>query len=133
MATSPKLQLLWGVPSLQNTQCITVCCVSGCIAADQSGSPCWPLSDSCSFFTSRGWAGASASLIWGTHGTRIHYGKEPSQDALSNVLLRNLGSCHPCGCYFDTYHLPKLCCRPSIPFYGNQTCQLWKNEKIAQL
>ncbi len=28
----------------QNTQCITDCCIWGCIAPDQSGCPCWPLS-----------------------------------------------------------------------------------------
>ncbi|XP_067275610.1 sodium- and chloride-dependent GABA transporter 2-like isoform X1 [Pseudorasbora parva] len=35
----------------------------------------------------------------------MHYGKKASWrrqcNALGNVLL---GSCHPCGCYFDTYH-----------------------------
>ncbi|KAK3520557.1 hypothetical protein QTP70_026490 [Hemibagrus guttatus] len=64
-----------------------------------------------------------ASLTWGTHGTRMHYGKKVSQrrqcHALGNVLLGNLGSCHPCGCYFDTYHLPKHCCSPCTPFHGN--------------
>ncbi|KAK3553071.1 hypothetical protein QTP86_031172 [Hemibagrus guttatus] len=39
--------------------------------------------------------------------------------ALGNVMLGNLGSCHPCGYYFDTYHLPKHCCRPCTPFHGN--------------
>ncbi|KAK3575380.1 hypothetical protein QTP86_025787, partial [Hemibagrus guttatus] len=46
------------------------------------------------------------SLTWGTHGARMHYGKKVSRrrqcPALGNVLLGNLGSCHPCGCYFDT-------------------------------
>ena len=27
----------------QNTQCVIVCCIWGCIGADQSGCPCWPL------------------------------------------------------------------------------------------
>ncbi len=48
---------------------------------------------------------------WGTHGPRMHYGKKASWrrqcDVLGNVLLGNFGSCHSCGCYFDTYHLPK--------------------------
>ncbi|KAK3575103.1 hypothetical protein QTP86_020701, partial [Hemibagrus guttatus] len=69
------------------------------------------------------WPGACASLTWGTHGTRMHYGKKASWwrqcHALGNILLKNLGSCHPCGCYFDTYHLPKHCCRPCTPFHGN--------------
>ena len=56
------------------------------------------------------------SLTLGTHGTRMHYGKKASWrrqcDAFGNVLLGNLGSCHPCGCYSDMYHLPKHCCRP---------------------
>ncbi|KAK3563425.1 hypothetical protein QTP86_028167 [Hemibagrus guttatus] len=46
------------------------------------------------------------SLTWGTHGTRMHYGKKASRrrqcPALDNVLQGNLGSCRPCGCYFDT-------------------------------
>ena len=50
-------------------------------------------------------------LTWGTCGTRMHYEKKASQwrqcDGLGNVLLENLGSYYPCGCYFDTYHLPK--------------------------
>ena len=60
------------------------------------------------------------SFTWGTHGTLMHYGKMASRrrqcDALGNVLPGNLESCHPCGCYFDTYHLPKHCCRPLHPF-----------------
>uniref|UniRef100_A0AAY5JYT4 Cadherin domain-containing protein n=1 Tax=Esox lucius TaxID=8010 RepID=A0AAY5JYT4_ESOLU len=40
-------------------------------------------------------------------------------DALGNVLLGNLGSCHSCGCKFDMYHLPDHFCRPSAPFHGN--------------
>ena len=53
-------------------------------------------------FTSRGWPGTCALLTWGTHGTRMHDRKKASLwmqcDALGNVLLGNLGSCHPCGC-----------------------------------
>lgn len=37
-------------------------------------------------------------------------------DALANILLGKLGSRHPCGCYFDMYHLPKHCCRPHKAF-----------------
>ncbi|KAK3564521.1 hypothetical protein QTP86_022875, partial [Hemibagrus guttatus] len=49
--------------------------------------------------------------------------------ALGNVLLGILGSCHPCGCYDDTYHLPKHCCRPCTPFHGNaKTVQEWFDE-----
>ena len=63
-------------------------------------------------FTSHGWLGACASLTSGTHGTRMQCGKKASLqrqcDALGNVLPGNLGSCHPCGRYFDTYHLPAL-------------------------
>ncbi len=70
-----------------------------------------------------GWLCACTSLTWGTHGTKMQYSKKASLwrqcDALGNVLLGNLGSCHPCGCYFDTYYLPKHCCRPCIPFHGN--------------
>ena len=73
-----------------------ICCVLCCIAADQSGSPCWPLSTAKStingnvsirtgplsngsrrpslmnhvFLTSNGWLDPCASLTWATHGTR---------------------------------------------------------------
>jgi len=47
---------------------------------------------------------------------------------LGNVLLGNLGSCHPCGCYFDTYHLPKHCCRPCTPFHGKSGCDLFHQD-----
>ncbi|KAK3570928.1 hypothetical protein QTP86_030463, partial [Hemibagrus guttatus] len=46
-------------------------------------------------------------------------GKQRQCHALGNVLLGNLGSCHPCGCYFDMYHLPRHCCRPCTPFHVN--------------
>ncbi|KAK3523406.1 hypothetical protein QTP86_031805 [Hemibagrus guttatus] len=55
---------------------------------------------------SRSAVSACASLTWGTHGTRMHYGKKVCRrrqcPALDNVLLGNLGSCRPCGCYWDT-------------------------------
>ena len=38
-----KLMLVL-IERCQNTQGITVCCIWGCIATDQSGCPCWPLS-----------------------------------------------------------------------------------------
>ena len=60
-------------------------------------------------FASSGWPGVYASLPWGTHAIRMHYGEKASRqrqcDALDNVLLGNLGSCHPWWCYFDMYHL----------------------------
>ena len=72
---------------------------------------------------SRGWPGVCASLTWGTHGTRMHYGKKVSwqrqRDALGNVLLGQLGSSHPCACYSDTNHLPLHCYRPLTPFHRN--------------
>ena len=70
---------------------------------------------------SHGWPGASPT--WGTHGTRMHYWKKASRrrqcDASGNALLGHLGSCHPCGCCSDMYHLPNQCCRPCTPFHGN--------------
>lgn len=49
------------------------------------------------------------SCTWVTPGTKMHYGKKASWwgqcDALGNVRLGNQGSCRPCGCYFDKYHL----------------------------
>ena len=35
--------MLVQIERLQNTKCITVCCVWGSVAAGQSGCPCWPL------------------------------------------------------------------------------------------
>ena len=74
-------------------------------------------------FTSRTWLVVCTLLTWETHGTKMHYEKKVSQqrqsDASGNVLLENLGSCHPCGCYFDTHQLPQHCCRPCTPFHGN--------------
>ena len=135
-ATVAKIKLMPAlIERCQNTQCITVCCVWGCIAADLSGCPCWPLSTTQStnnghvsirtgpqsnerkwpglmnhFFssTSCGWLGACASK----KASRLRH-----CDALG--MLGNLGSFHPCGCYFDMYHLPKHCCRPCTPFHGN--------------
>ena len=124
-----KLMLVL-IERCQNIQCITVCCVWGCIAADQSGCPCWPpkikqwahahqnwtsvqwkkvacLMNNFSL-TSRGWQ--VASLTWGTHGIRMHYGKKARRrrqcNALDNVLLGNLESCGPCGGDSDMSHLP---------------------------
>ena len=73
-----------------------------------------------------------ASLTWGKHGTRMHYEKKACQrrqcDALGNVLLGNLGCCHPCGCYFDTYHLPKHCCRPFMGTVFHDGCGLFQHD-----
>ncbi|KAK3524444.1 hypothetical protein QTP70_029323 [Hemibagrus guttatus] len=56
------------------------------------------------------WPCACELLTWGTHGSRMHYGKKTSQQSqshdLGSVLLGSLGSCHPCECYFDMYNLP---------------------------
>ena len=130
----------------QNTLCITVCCLWGCKATHQSGCSHWPLSTAKSAnnghvsiifgprsngrrWPSHGWPCACASLTWGTHGTRMHYGKRAIRwrqcNDLGNVLLWNLGSCYPCGCYFDTYHLLKHCCRSCTPFDG---CGLFQQD-----
>ena len=136
-----KLMLVL-IERCQNTQCITVCCVWGCIATDQSECPCWPLSTAKSAnnghisirtgpqSNARKWPGLISHIFFymtwmtgcvchipgGTHGTKMYCGRKASRwrlcDALGNVLLGNLGFCHPCGCYFDIYHLPMHCCRP---------------------
>lgn len=63
------------------------------------------------------------SSTWGWNDTRMHYGKKACQqkqhDALGNVLLGNLGSWHSCGCYFDTYQLPKHSCRGEDSLLAN--------------
>ena len=68
-------------------------------------------------FTSCGWPGVCVSLTWETHGTRKHYGKKASRQIWCFGQCSDLGSCYPCGCYFDMYHLPKHCCRLCTPFH----------------
>lgn len=52
---------------------------------------------------------ACTSLTWGTPGSRKLYGKKTSRqrqcDSLGKVLLENLGSGHPGGRCFGTYHV----------------------------
>lgn len=60
------------------------------------------------------------AYLWNTWQQDALQGKTNWQrqfDALDNVLLGSLESCHRCECYFDTYHLPKHCCRPCTPFW----------------
>lgn len=40
-------------------------------------------------------------------------------DGSGNVLLGILGFCHPCGCYFDRFHLSKNVYMPNSAFHGN--------------
>lgn len=44
----------------------------------------------------------------------------PSQTSMMRFTMFYLeqGRLHPCGRYFDMYHLPKQCCRPCTPFHG---------------
>ncbi len=88
------------VERCQDTQYTAVCCVWGCIAADQSGCPCWPLSTDkhmapgCTMGRRQGgmlWA----TFCWETLGLFIHV----------DVTLRH-----------NTY---KYCLRPCTPFRGN--------------
>ena len=99
-----KLMLVL-IEKCQNTQCITICCVWDCIAANQSGCPYWPLSTAESgknghvsirtepqpngrrwpglmnqvFFYITWMAGCVCVLLTrGTHGTQMHYGKKAS-------------------------------------------------------
>ena len=68
-----------------NTQCLAVCCVWDCIALS-----------------------ATESTNNGHMSIRIGPRSSGGRcDALGNVLLGYLGTCHPFGCYFDTQHLPK--------------------------
>ena len=88
-----KVSEYTGYTDTQNTR-IAVCCIWGCIAADQSGCPCLPLSTTKSSnnghvsirtvlflwikfsFTSRGWPGACVLLTWGTHCKKMLYGSQ---------------------------------------------------------
>ena len=61
-------------------------------------------------------------IMWMNRCIKMHYGIKSSWqrhcNALGNVLLVILRSCHSCWCYY-TCHLPKHCCRPSIPLHGH--------------
>ena len=99
----------------------------------------WPGLRNLVFFYITWMARCMSVLSWGTHGTRLHHSAShclhwpaflASQrrqcDALGNALLGNQGTCHPCGCYFDTSHLPQHCCRTCTPVHGNSIpCWLW--------
>ncbi len=110
-----------------NTQCIAFCYVWGCTAVDQSGCPCWPLStvesanNGCvsiragpqsngirwpglinHVFFYITWMAMCVSYLGKTWHQDALVKKASGQrqcDALGIVLLGNLGSCHPCGCF----------------------------------
>ena len=69
-------------------------------------------------------------------GSRMHCGKKASWwrqcDALGYILLGNLGSWHSRGCYLDTYHLPKHCCRPRTPFHDNSIPRWYWSLSVGQ-
>ena len=132
----------------QNRQCIAVCCVWGCTAADQSRCPCWPLSTDEStnnghvnirtgpWSNGRRWPGLMNHIFF--YVKWMHLRRLPGQHMApgctmggmqaggGSVMLwavfcwGNLGSRHPCGCNSDTCHLPKHCCRPCTPFLWKQ-------------
>lgn len=98
----------------QSTQCISVCCILGCVAhADPCSPPKTP--------TTGMWASKldheameEGGLVWWITFSCTSYrpGEEMAPrstmgrrrfktDALGDVLLGKLGSCHSCGCYFD--------------------------------
>lgn len=60
------------------------------------------------------------ACTWGKDDTRMHYENKAIQqmqsDVLGNALLGNLASWCSCGCYFDTYNLPKHSCRSNITY-----------------
>lgn len=47
-------------------------------------------------------------LTWRTPDNRRNYWKKLSRWKQYDAL-RKVGSCHSCGCHFDTYHLPEHC------------------------
>lgn len=79
--------------------------------------------------------GESVPLAWGTTATRMHYGEKKASrqrqcDALGNVQLRNLGSYHPCECYFDMHQLHRHCCRhPFMEMVFHDGCVLFQTKK----
>lgn len=54
------------------------------------------------------WIMWSLTLRWWCVCSRMDYGEKANKH-------RNC----PCGCFFDTYHLTKHCCRPCTPFHEN--------------
>lgn len=130
----------------QNIHCIAVCCLWSCLSSVWSGCWCWPLSTTgCAnnghiCIRTGPWQHdvddwvKCASLTWGIPGIRMHYGDMASRqrqcDALGNVQLRNLGSYHPCECYFDMHQLHRHCCRhPFMEMVFHDGCVLFQTKK----
>lgn len=128
-----KLMLVL-IEMCQNTQGIAVCCIWGCIA-DQSECPCWPVhcqklqqwESEYQNWTREKWkevARSDESRFLHVDG-RVLMHSLPGEHMVSEFTtmfsMGNLGFCHLCGCYFDTYHLPKQ--RPRKHFHGN--CNPW--------
>lgn len=67
----------------------------------------------CFSSTSWGWPSVWVSYLENTSALRCRESHWGLCYALGDVLLGAFGSCSPCGCYFDRYHLPKLWSRPS--------------------
>jgi len=108
----------------------------GCIAADQSGCPCWALSTAKSTdnrhmsvrtgprSNGRRWLGVMNHVSFNIRSMAwckcvAYLGNTWHQDALweegkpaeavicfGQCSAGKPWSCHPCGCYFDMYHLP---------------------------
>lgn len=71
-----------------------------------------------------GWGRGVPSMKWRVtklvlQGRTTGEPTQGSSNGLGNVLLGNLGSWSSYGCYCDTYHLLKHCCRPRPPFHSN--------------
>lgn len=79
-------------------------------------------SDKLLFFSSSGQPGVCVTYLLSKDVTRIYYGQKVSHwrmyEALGNVLVRNLGSCHSCGRDFDMYRLHCYKYTPSWQHYS---------------
>ncbi|MEQ2276042.1 hypothetical protein XENORESO_012783 [Xenotaenia resolanae] len=75
-------------------------------------------------FPFRSPSGGVCHFFWGTLDTGVHYGKTARCDGLANVLLENLGTCHPCGCHLDMYRQPNRSYRPGAHCHGNNRFSL---------
>lgn len=61
-----------------------------------------------------------AALTWVTPDTRIERGQaDRGSVVLWTIFCRDPGSCHPCTWFFNTYQLPKHCCRLCTAFHWN--------------
>ena len=90
-----------------NTHCIAICCIQGCIAAEQSECPCWPLS-------------TDENATMGTWASKLDHGamEEGGLIVMNHIL------------FYITWMARCVC----VAYLGNKWHQdaLWEEGKLAE-